>query len=163
MRSSTRSRRRGREIAEAGARLALGSDSHAVIDQFEEMRAVELDQRLVTGERGHHDAAELLGAACEQGHASIGWPDAGRIEPDAIADLVTVDLEGVRLAGAGPENALEAAVFAASPADVRSVIVSGRQVVTEGRHVGIDVAAELREALGAFGGDLFSHTERNSP
>ena len=42
------------------------------------------------------------------------------------------------------------------------MIVSGRQVVNEGRHVGIDVGAELREAIGAFGGDFFSHTERNS-
>ena len=150
-------------MRDAGAHLTLGSDSHAVIDQFEEMRAVELDQRLATGERGHHDAAELLGAACEQGHASIGWPDAGRIEPDAIADLVTVDLEGVRLAGAKPENALAAAVFAASPADVRSVIVSGRQVVNEGRHVGIDVPGEVREAIRALGGDLLSQSERNSP
>jgi formiminoglutamate deiminase len=139
-----------RAIADAGTRLALGSDSHAVIDQFEEMRAVELDQRLVTGERGHHTAAELLRAACEHGHASIGWPDAGRIEAGAIADLVTVDLEDVRLAGTRAEDALEAAVFAATAADVRSVVVSGRPVVNEGRHVGIDVAAELRAAIRAL-------------
>ncbi len=33
-------------LAEAGTSLAVGSDSHAVIDLFEEARAVELDQRL---------------------------------------------------------------------------------------------------------------------
>ncbi|MQA76358.1 MAG: formimidoylglutamate deiminase [Solirubrobacterales bacterium] len=140
---------RGRAIADAGARLALGSDSHAVIDGFEEMRAVELDQRLATGERGHHAAAELLRAGCEHGHASIGWPEAGRIAPGAIADLVTVGLDGVGLAGATDEHALESLVFAATAADVRQVVVGGRPIVRDGRHLELDVAAELRDAIDA--------------
>ena len=37
-----------RALADAGARLALGSDSHAVIDLLEEARAVELDERLAS-------------------------------------------------------------------------------------------------------------------
>ena len=49
-----------RRLLEAGAPLTLGSDSHAVIDLFEEMRAVELDERLATRERGHWSAEELL-------------------------------------------------------------------------------------------------------
>ena len=88
--------------ADAGASLSLGSDSHAVIDLFEEARAVELDERLASGERGRHGAAELLRAASADGHACLGWPDAGRIEPGARADLVTVALDGVRLAGWDP-------------------------------------------------------------
>ena len=54
-RARPRRRRRSRAgaLADAGARLTLGSDSHAVIDLFEEMRAVELDERLVTRRRGH--------------------------------------------------------------------------------------------------------------
>ena len=49
-----------RRLVDAGATLALGSDSHALIDLFEEARAVELDERLASGERGRHGAAELL-------------------------------------------------------------------------------------------------------
>ena len=49
-----------RALRDAGARLTLGSDSHAVIDLFEEMRAVELDERLATRQRGHWTAADLL-------------------------------------------------------------------------------------------------------
>ena len=52
-----------RALADAGSPLALGSDSHAVIDLFEEARAVELDERLRTERRGHFAAAELLRAA----------------------------------------------------------------------------------------------------
>jgi formiminoglutamate deiminase len=136
-----------RRLAERGASLALGSDSHAAIDMFEEARALELDERLATGTRGLHRPAALLRAASEDGHACLGWPDAGRIAPGARADLVTVALDGVRLAGTGPENALEALVYAASAADVRNVIVDGRELVRDGRHRGIDVAGELHEAV----------------
>ena len=62
-----------RALADAGATLNLGSDSHAVIDLFEEARAVELDERLATGRRVLHAATELLAAATRGG----GWPSAG--------------------------------------------------------------------------------------
>jgi formiminoglutamate deiminase len=137
---------RMRRLRDAGASLSLGSDSHAVIDLFEEARAVELDERLASGERGHHDAAALMRAASEDGHACLGWPDAGRIEPGARADLVTVWLAGVQLAGSSPEYALDSVVFAGSARDVRHVFVDGREVVSDGRHTNIDVG-ELHEAL----------------
>jgi formiminoglutamate deiminase len=138
-----------RAIADAGARLALGSDSHAVIDPYEEMRAVELDERLATGERGRHTAGELMRAACEDGHSSIGWPEAGKIEAGAIADLVTLGIDGVRLAGFDPEHALGALVFAATAADVDHLVIGGRPVVRDGFHLELDVAAELRAAIAA--------------
>jgi cytosine/adenosine deaminase-related metal-dependent hydrolase len=128
-------------IGLAGPRLSLGSDSHAVIDLFEEARAVELDTRLATETRGHFPAADLLRAATN--HACLGWPEAGAIEPGAPADLVTVALDSVRLAGAAPETMLESLVFAATAADVHGVIASGRQIVKDGRHTTIDVASEL--------------------
>lgn len=136
-----------RALVDAGASLALGSDSHAVIDQLEEARAVELDERLVSGERGRHEAPELLVAATAGGHAAIGWPEAGRIEAGAIADLVTIRLDSVRTAGATAATALDAVVFAAAAADVDSVISSGRRVVAGGRHRELDVARELSEAI----------------
>src|SRR5205807_1185346 len=73
-----------RELTEAGARLCLGSDSHAVIDLFEEARAVELDQRLVTERRGHHSPEQLLEAAGEMGMTALGW-EAGRLAPGFLA------------------------------------------------------------------------------
>jgi formiminoglutamate deiminase len=137
---------RMRQLRDAGASLSLGSDSHAVIDLFEEARAVELDERLASGERGHHDAADLMRAASEDGHACLGWPDVGRIEPGARADLVTVWLAGVQLAGSSPEYALDSVVFAGSARDVRHVFVDGREIVADGRHTTIDVR-ELHEAV----------------
>ena len=139
-----------RRLADAGARLCLGSDSNAVIDLFEEARAVEMDERLATGIRGHHPAAGLLRAASAAGHAAIGWPEAGRIEPGAIADLVTIGLDSPRLAGTEPEHALDSVLFAGAAADVRGVICGGRELVRDGRHVSIDVAGELESSIGAL-------------
>ena len=141
-----------RRLLDGGCSLALGSDSQAFIDPFEEARAVELDQRLASGRRGLHSAAELLGAACGGGHASIGWDDGGRIEAGMRADLVTIALDGPRLAGTAAATALESIVFAAAPADVRRVIAGGREIVRDGAHVAIDAGAELAAAIAALEG-----------
>ena len=141
-----------RRLMDAGASLSLGSDSHAAIDLLEEARALELDERLASGERGRHSAQALLHAATAGGHACLGWPDAGRIAPGARADLVTVRLDSVRTAGVDPRSALETLVFAASAADVRHVLVDGREVVRDGSHTSIDVPRELHASvLGATG------------
>jgi formiminoglutamate deiminase len=130
----------------AGVRLSLGSDSHAVVDLFEEARGVEMHERLRAGTRGHHAAADLLHAATVAGHECLGWPDAGRIAPGCWADLVTVALDSVRTAGC--PATVETVVFAASAADVRHVVASGRVVVAEGRHVVLpDVSADLSRAV----------------
>ncbi len=88
-----------RRLRDAGALLALGSDSNAMIEPFEEARAVELDERLATGVRGRHGGDELLYAATAGGYASLGWPEGGMIRAGALADLVVVARDGVRLAG----------------------------------------------------------------
>ncbi len=137
-------------LAQAGATLALGSDSHAVIDIFEEARAVELDERLASGRRGIHAPDALMRAATEHGHACLGWPDAGRIAPGARADLVTVSLASVQLAGTAPELALDSVLFAASARDVSHVLVDGSAIVIDGRHVGIDPAEHHDAVLRAW-------------
>ena len=130
-----------RALADAGSPLSLGSDSHAVIDPFEEARGLEMNERLATGRRGRFTAAELIAASTA--HASLGWTDAGVIAPGFRADLVAVSLDGVRTAGTGPDGAM----FAATAADVTHVIADGRLIVDGGQHTGFDVAAALREVL----------------
>ncbi len=134
-----------RRLAAAGARLTLGSDSHAVIDPFEEMRAVEMDERLVSGTRGNWPADDLLAAGTFVGQRSLGF-DAGRIEVGSWADLVTVDLESARTAGTGGRS--ETVVYAATAADVTSVIASGRPVDIDPRQVGTSLAAAADAVTG---------------
>jgi formiminoglutamate deiminase len=132
-------------LVEAGASLSMGSDSHAVIDLFEELRAVETHERLATLSRGNHAADALLAAATVHGHASLGWTDAGVIAVGARADLVTLRLDSVRTAGCPPTPAT--VVFAASAADVAHVVASGAEVVRDGHHVRMDVAADLARTI----------------
>jgi cytosine/adenosine deaminase-related metal-dependent hydrolase len=130
-------------LREAGSPLTLGSDSHAVIDLFEEMRAVEMDERLRTQERGHWTAPQLLNAATR--HDSLGWYDAGAIATGQRADLVTIATDRVRTAGTGADE--HTAVYAAVAEDVTHVVVDGRVVFVEGDRdqLGRDLAATIAQ------------------
>ena len=66
-------------LAAAGSPLTVGSDMHAVIDLFEELRALEVDQRLIAGRRGLHQPTELLRGSDHRRHAVawLGRPGAG--------------------------------------------------------------------------------------
>ncbi|MFK4690303.1 formimidoylglutamate deiminase [Streptomyces pristinaespiralis] len=137
----------------AGSPLSLGSDSHAVIDLLEEARAMELNERLRSRTRGHWTAAALLRAATADGHAALGWHEAGRLEPGALADFTTLALDTVRTAGPPPRLAAETAVFAGSAADVRHTVVGGRHVVRDGVHAAVpDAARALTDAIAALHG-----------
>ena len=80
---------------------------------------------------------------------ALGW-DAGRLAPGRLADLVTVGLGSVRLAGARLKDAVDQLVFAASR---RRDLGGGerRQVVRDGQHLLVgDVPAALARAITAL-------------
>jgi formiminoglutamate deiminase len=136
-----------RALADAGATLSLGSDQNAVIDLIEEARALESHERLASLRRGRFTPGELVSAMTA--HASLGWPDAGRLAAGARADLVAVRRDSVRTAGALPEQI----TLAATAADVTTVVNDGIEVVSDGHHRLGDVAALLAEAIGPLWGD----------
>jgi cytosine/adenosine deaminase-related metal-dependent hydrolase len=107
-----------------------------VVDPFEELRALELDERLATQTRGHWSAAELLAIGTRGATIAVGEP----------ADLVTIDTTSTRTAGTGADEST--AVFAATAADVTHVVVGGRTVATADDHV--DIGRELADAIGAL-------------
>jgi cytosine/adenosine deaminase-related metal-dependent hydrolase len=130
-----------RRLHDAGCPVTIGSDSQAVVDPFEEMRAVELDERLARETRGHWTASELLAAGTD--HRPLGFGDAGAIEVGRRADLVTLDIGSMRTAGTGAAE--ETAVFAATAADVVQVLVDGRVVFRRGDEeaIGRELAAAI--------------------
>ena len=132
-------------LADESRAFSLGSDSHAVIDLFEEARAVELHERLRLHRRGLIPAVRLLTAASVDGHRALGRRDGGRIAVGAPADLVAVDLTSIRTAGGGAT--VETAVFAAGAADVTDVIVGGREIVRGRTHLTVPDAARRLAAL----------------
>ncbi|SDS17149.1 formimidoylglutamate deiminase [Microlunatus soli] len=130
-----------RGLADAGTSLSLGTDQHAMIDFFEELRGLELDERLQTGRRGNFTPTELLDAGTA--HASIGWSDAGQLAVGMRADLVAVDDTSPRTAGCDPEQLL----FAAGGTDVHTVINSGSVIVEDHRHRLGDIGRLLTAAI----------------
>jgi formiminoglutamate deiminase len=132
-----------RALRDAGAALALGSDQHAVIDLLEEARALELNERLVSRRRGRFTPTELVEALTWRGHASIGWPELGRIAPGGPADLVAVRLDSVRTTGSRPDQV----VMSAAAPDVDTVLVGGQEIVSGGVHRLGDVGALLAAAI----------------
>jgi formiminoglutamate deiminase len=104
-----------RALADAGVPLAIGSDSQAVIDPFEEVRLLELHQRLATGQTGSHDVADLIRAGTGSPVLVAGGP----------SDLVAVDMTTPRTAGVAAEGVL----FAATAADVTGVVSTGRRLL----------------------------------
>ncbi len=134
-----------RALADAGAQLSIGSDSHAVIDPFEEIRGIESHQRLVTNVRGVHGPADLLRAGSFDGYASIGW-NGGILAAGAVADVVVIDPSSVRLAGSNVDD-VASLVYGASAPDISHVMVDGRWVVRDGSHISIDVPRALTTSI----------------
>ncbi len=132
-----------RELMDAGSPLSLGSDQHAVVDPFVEARSLEYGERLRTGRRGRIAPAELVTALTVTGHASLGWPTAGRIAVGAPADFVAVRMDSPRTAGCLPEQV----ILAAGSSDVDTVIVGGRVIVRNGEHILGDVGRLLNKAI----------------
>lgn len=130
-----------RRLTRAGSPLCLGSDQQVHSDLMAEARAVESYERLSSGERGRFTPAELTAALTR--HDLLGWPDAGAIAVGQRADLVAVRRDTPRTAGCRPDQI----VTAAGAGEVHTVVVDGRVVVREGRHVLGDVGALLAAAI----------------
>lgn len=129
---------------DAGVRVSLGNDSQIQIDLLEDARELEYHLRLQQTARNvlapRDDtssfalARRLFDCATINGAASLGF-NGGHFEPGAPADFFTVDLDDPSIAGSDPEHLLATIVFSLSRTAVRDVVVGGRQIVENGRHV----------------------------
>ena len=147
---------RGYDLLDAGARIALGTDSHTNLDFLEEMRLIEHHERLQRLERviitddasdhpHHRVAPELLDMATRAGARSLRI-DAGEIAPGKQADLVAVDLNHHALAGWRDDTLAATMTLSATPDIVRDVWVAGRCRLRDRDHEG---AGEITDAFRA--------------
>jgi len=132
--------------------ICLGTDSHAQIDLLEDAREIEYHLRLQKLARAVLDtqfqvsnpksqaeergrlAARLFDCATTNGARSIGSPN-GSLESGKAADFFTVDLSDPSISGASSDDLLSTIVFSVSRAAVREVVVGGKPIVSEGRHL----------------------------
>jgi len=123
----------------AGGRMAIGSDSNVRISVSEELRLLEYNERLSSGQRNvllgtdatcgkflYHHAAKAGGVATAQpvGQLNIGYR----------ADLLELDESHELLAGRSADTALDSWIFAGDKSMIKSVWVAGRCVVRHGQH-----------------------------
>ncbi len=143
-------------LVRRGVPLALGTDSHARTDPFEEMRWLEYGQRLATGRRvvlgGVDDGGEVSAGvvpfdAATRGGARSAGLDAGVIEGGALADLVAVDLDAPALAGWSSRALRDAIALGAGAGVVTDVWVGGKRVVRDRVHEALEGARRRYEAL----------------
>ena len=77
------------------------------------------------------------------GDQRLGWYDGGDIAPGRLADFVVINPNTPRTVGAKAAELL----YAATAADIDTVVVGGRTVVADGHHMLGPVAPLLRSAL----------------
>ncbi|MDA8016431.1 MAG: formimidoylglutamate deiminase [Thermoanaerobaculia bacterium] len=124
-----------------GGTIAIGSDSHITVDPAEDLRTLEYGQRLrdrarnvLAGGPGRSTGRNLLDQALAGGARALGRP-LGAIAPKYRADLVVLDTEHPSLVGRGGDDLLDSWIFSAGRMCIRDVIIGGRLVVADRRHV----------------------------
>lgn len=143
-----------RLLADAGARIAVGSDQNAVVDPFLELRGLEAGERLASGKRGRFSPAELLAAGTTAGYASLGL---GRrtLAVGEPLDLVEVSTTSLRTTGGDPAQL----ALTATAADVERVIVGGRLVAEHGQLTTVDGDGAPERLLAAALAELAASDE----
>nr|WP_255216251.1 formimidoylglutamate deiminase [Pseudenhygromyxa sp. WMMC2535] len=116
-----------------GARLALGSDSNALVDLVREANMLEMHERLVhlgrlrlTDETGAV-APVLAAAATTGGAAALGRPELGRLALGSPFDALAFDLDHPTLRGVEPRYALDALLTLGSAEPLTQVWVGGQR------------------------------------
>ena len=121
--------------------IAVGSDSQISINPFEELRWLEYGHRLVLRSRNIYatDPSTCTGETLFQdavvgGNRACGyWRKP--LAPGSNADLITINQDDPVLAGHSSESILDALTFCGIHSAIDQVMVSGKWVVKEGRHV----------------------------
>ncbi|MCT9869945.1 formimidoylglutamate deiminase [Paenarthrobacter aurescens] len=132
-----------RELSDAGATIALGTDQHAVIDPWIEMRTLEHGERLGSGQRGRFSPQELLRAATDGAARSMATPVAQwALEEGGVCDLMVIDPASTRTAGSRPMQM----AFSATASDVTEVIIAGELLASHGVHTRLGRPGSLLSA-----------------
>ena len=121
--------------------FGIGSDSLIRISAADELRTLEYGQRLmhrqrnVLGESKRSTGRRLFEAALAGGAQATEAPTTGGISPGKRADFVVLDRHHPALAAAQEDSLLDAWLFAADNAAIKTVYCRGVPVVQNGRHV----------------------------
>jgi len=125
------------DLIQAEALLCVGVDSHTCENAFEEIRAVEFDERSRLEAR--HTVAEapaLLDAATRLGYSACGLNDHWK------KDHVWLNPNDPSIADANKSNATDAILFGATPRAVEKVVIADQAIVQGGVHSDFEIILE---------------------
>ncbi|MDX1346358.1 MAG: TRZ/ATZ family hydrolase, partial [Sedimenticolaceae bacterium] len=136
------------KLREAGINIALGTDGAASnndLDMFGEMRTASLVAKAVGKSAQGMPALDSLRAATLNGAIALGIEErTGSIEKGKAADLVAINLD--HPATTPVYDPVSLLVYSASRDQVSDVWVNGRQLLRDGKHTSLDIAAVKHQA-----------------
>jgi len=134
----------------AGVAVAMGLDGCALDEDDDGLRELRLFHLLGRQPGYPPDEAmthpATLKAACRTGRAALGLADGGVLEVGMPADVMVLDLETLDRDALMPVPARDLLFARATAAHVVDIWALGRQVVQEGRVLGVDLA-QLEQSL----------------
>ena len=138
------------EMRASGIPVGIATDgpaSHHRLDLFEEMRTAMRLARIRSHDAGALLPHEALAMVTSEAADAIGRPDLGRLAPGNPADMIAVSTTDPAFAPVIPEedDLISRLVWSGSPAAVHSSWVGGRQVMSEGEVLTVDVEASRTE------------------
>jgi formimidoylglutamate deiminase len=125
---------------DAGGKFGIGTDSNTAISATQELRLLEYGQRLTHRARtllapqGVSTGRHLWDQATRGGAQALDR-SIGALAPGHRADLVVLDPMHPALTGREDDAILDALIFAAATPCITDVLVNGRHVVRDGRHI----------------------------
>jgi formimidoylglutamate deiminase len=130
----------GADYLAAGGAFGIGTDSNIQIDAAAELRQLEYGQRLahrsrnvMTTHEGESTGRRVFASALVGGARALQQP-IGALAAGHRADVVLLDADHPDLASRQGDQWLDAWIFTAGRAAVRSVLVGGDTVAETGRH-----------------------------
>ena len=127
------------KLFDAGVNLCLGTDSAASnnsLNLFNELAAVTLITKGVERSPVKITAGEALDMATYNGASALGL-ESGELAEGKNADIVLLDL--CRPAFVPANDLVSSLVYCANGSEVDTVIVGGKTVIKDGRHINADM------------------------
>jgi cytosine/adenosine deaminase-related metal-dependent hydrolase len=139
------------DMLRAGVDIAVGQDGVGIDDDDDALREIRLAWYLHqgTGLEPGLEAGPLMHAACERGRRAItGRNEPAALEPGSPADVLVLDRAAISRDVISEDlEDLPLVLARATSRHIAALYVAGRQVVSQGRLTGIDLASLENEML----------------
>jgi cytosine/adenosine deaminase-related metal-dependent hydrolase len=140
-----------------GINIGMGTDTHPP-DMIMNMQIGLMTARLTGADPFETRSEDMFNAATLGGADALKRPDLGRLQAGACADLIVIGLDDPAMGQV--IDPIQTLMLNGSGRDVRTVVIDGRFVMTEGVIPGVDDDAMRRQAQAQFDGMVVQYPDR---